>query len=85
MSAATETLEELYARLNARVARGECYWCGEPGGADYCRACAELLPICPDCHERIEGCVWNGRCIECHQAALLPETAWDRWNDAYSD
>jgi hypothetical protein len=41
---------------------------------------------CSACGEEILGAIWNGgRCLDCHEAGLLPETAWDRREAAYAD
>lgn len=43
-------------------------------------------PDCTRCGDEITGAVWNGgRCLDCHEAELLPETAEDRWQAAYAD
>lgn len=52
--------------------------------------------ICPDCHEVIHGCRWNGRCYDCHEAACAfplggdlapagfdPGYAGERWDSDY--
>jgi hypothetical protein len=42
------------------VERPPCTWDGDH-------------PICPDCRAPIIGCRWNmDRCLDCHEAALLP-------------
>ena len=50
----------------------------------------EEIPLCPDCWRRITGCRWNGgRCLSCHEAALLPvgpdgvEETGESWSDVY--
>jgi hypothetical protein len=50
----------------------------------------EEIPLCPDCWERITKGRWNrGRCLSCHEAALLPigpegvEETGESWSDVY--
>jgi hypothetical protein len=82
MSATTESNAALYARLNARVARGECYWCGTPDSVDWCDVCAV---DCPRCGDILTGCAWgpDGVCLACHESALLPVPAGDSWAGEY--
>ena len=57
----TECYSAMLAEMNARVERGECYWCG----ADC--ICEEMAPKCKDCRQTITGCSWSGRCLDCHE------------------
>jgi hypothetical protein len=43
-------------------------------------------PDCTVCGDEITGAIWTGgRCLHCHEAAMLPETDEDRWHDAFDD
>lgn len=44
-------------------------------------------PDCSSCGDEITGAIWGPhmRCLACHEASLLPETAEDRWHDAFDD
>jgi len=64
---------QFYAELNARVDRGECYWCGTPdvpAGA-WCPGCGKS---CPRCGAEMTGCAWgpDSVCLDCHERAMLP-------------
>lgn len=46
----------------------------------------DIGPDCTSCGDEITGAIWNGgRCLHCHEASLLPETAEDRWHYAHDD
>lgn len=43
-------------------------------------------PDCTACGDEITGAIWTGgRCLHCHEAGLLPESAHDRREAAYAD
>lgn len=46
----------------------------------------EVGPDCTECGDEITGAIWTGgRCLHCHEAAMLPETAEDRWHYEFDD
>lgn len=56
-------------------------------GGDWCWTCGGqgFLWCCAGCGDPITGCIWNGgRCLDCHEGSLLPETALDRWDAEYA-
>jgi hypothetical protein len=49
----------------------------------------EPVGLCRDCWEPRPGASWNGRCLSCHEASLLPigpdgvEETSESWADVY--
>lgn len=49
----------------------------------------EEVWLCRDCWQHPEGASWNGRCLGCHEASLVPigpeglEDTGETWSDVY--
>jgi hypothetical protein len=44
----------------------------------------DLIALCADCRDPITGASWRGRCLDCHEASLLPpEAVGESWADIY--
>ena len=54
---------------------------------DDCAACGGTgyFVCCGKCGDPLTGCSWQGLCLACHEAGLLPESAWDRREAFYAD
>ena len=66
---------DVECRVCTSQTQDDCDACGGNGYFECCRRCGDPM---------IARCSWSGSCLDCHEAGLLPESAWDRREAFYA-